>query len=199
MRVQLSSLRTLAGATSVVVPFGIGVHLIAEALALGVAAVDPAFWLRHAYLLLPLALSLWSFAHTVGLGRPHAEMVRRCALVRARLRVAGGGSASAAFTAANLAFFGITQLLEGVPIASSQTGIGTGLTAAVAGSLLAALVIFFWARSLVAIALASVVARTRNARPFERPRRRIVAVSRAAASAFSLFVPNRPPPIPSFA
>ena len=112
--------------------------------------------------------------------------------------MAGGGSASPAFTAANLAFFGITQLLEGVPIASSQTGTGTGLTAAVAGSLLAALVIFFWARSLVALALASVVARTRNARPFERPRRCIVAVSRAAASAFSLFVPNRPRPIPSF-
>jgi hypothetical protein len=147
------------------------------------------------YLLGPLGLALWSFAETVGLGRTHAEMVRRCALVRARLRAAGGGSTIVAFSAANLALFAITQVLEGVPIASGAAG--TGLIAALAGSLLAALVIFFWARSLVAIALAAVCARTRDARPFARPRRRLVAVSRAAAAAFSLFVPNRPPPIPS--
>lgn len=195
MRVQLSSLRSLAGATSVVVPFAIGVHLVSEALALG--AVTPAFWARHAYLLVPLVLALFSFAKTVGLGRPHAEMIRRCALVRARMRDAGGGSSIAAFAAANFAFFGITQLIEGVPIASAA--MGTGLAAAIAGSLIAALVIFFWARSFVAFALAAVVARTRNARAFARPRRRIVAVSRAASAAFSLFVPNRPPPIPSFA
>jgi hypothetical protein len=194
MRVQLSSLRTLAGATSVVVPFAIGVHLVAEALALGGAGL--AFWNRHAYLLLPLALALWSFAQTVGLGRRHAEMVRRCALVRAGLRDAGGGSTIAAFTAANLGFFAISQLLEGVPMASGS-GV-TGLVAAVAGSLLAALVIFFWARPLVGLALSIVVARARNLRAFERPLRRIVAVSRAAASAFTLFVPNRPPPFPSF-
>jgi hypothetical protein len=194
MRVQLSSLRTLAGATSVVVPFAIGVHLIAEALALGGAGL--AFWQRHAYLLLPLALALWSFAQSVGLGRRHVEMVRRCALVRTRLRHAGGGSTIAAFTAANLGFFGITQLLEGVPI---RSGAGvTGLVAAVAGSLLAALIIFFWARPFVAIALSVVVARARNARPFEFPRRRFVVVSRAAASAFTLFAPKRPPPASSF-
>jgi hypothetical protein len=197
MRTQLSSLRTLAGATSVVVPFAIGVHLVSEALALGAASLAPAFWLRHAYLIAPLVLALWSFSRTVGLGRPHAEMVRRCALVRARLRVAGGGSTIAAFTAANLAFFGITQVLEGVPIASGATA--TGLVSAAIGSLLAALVIFFWARSLVAIALAVVCARTRDARPFARLRVRLVAVSRAAASAFTLFIPNRPPPIPSLA
>jgi hypothetical protein len=195
MRVQLSSLRTLAGATSVVVPFAIGVHLAAEALALGGAGL--AFWQRHAYLLLPLALALWSFAQTVGLGRRHAEMVRRCALVRTRLRNAGGGSTIGAFTAANLGFFGISQLLEGMPIASGSGA--AGLVAALAGSLLAALVIFFWSRPLVAIALLLVVARARDARAFEPARPRIVAVSRTAASAFTLFVPNRPPPFPSFA
>lgn len=196
MRVQLSSLRTLAGATSVVVPFAIVVHLGAEALALGAASVDAGFWLRHAYLVVPLALALWSFARTVGIGRRHAEMIRRCALVRARLRDAGGGSRIAAFGAANFVFFGITQLLEGVPIASGAAA--TGLAAAVAGSLLAALVIFFWARSLVASALAIAVARPRNARLFAHPRRQIVAASRGAGSAFSLFVPNRPPPLSSF-
>lgn len=197
MRAQLSSLRTLAGATSVVVPFAIAVHLASEALALGGAALLPSFWLRHAYLLVPLGFALWSFSNTVGLGRPHAEMIRRCALVRARLRDAGGGSTIVSFTVANLAFFGVTQVIEGVPIASGAAG--AGLAAAVAGSLLAALVIFFWARSLVAIALAAVSVRTRNARPFARPRVRIAIVSRAAASAFTLFIPNRPPPSPSFA
>ena len=196
MRVQLSSLRTLAGATSVVVPFGIVVHLVAEALALGAGAIDLAFWVRHAYLIAPLTLAMCSFAQTVGLGRRHAEMIRRCALVRAQLRDAGGGSTIAAFTVANLAFFGVTQVLEGVPIASAATG--TGLVAALVGSLLAALIIFFWARSLVTIALAAVVALVRNVRAFVFPRRRFVAVSRVAAAAFSLFIPNRPPPSPSF-
>jgi hypothetical protein len=193
MRLQLSSLRTLAGATSVVVPLAIAVHLGSEALALGSAAFAPAFWLRHVYLLVPLALALWSFSDTVGLGRTHAEMIRRCALVRARLRVAGGGSAIVAFTLANIGFFGITQLLEGVPIAAGSATV-TGLVAAVAGSLIAALVIFFWARSFAVIALGAVCARPRNVRTGARPRRRRAAPSRGASFTFSLFVPNRPPP-----
>jgi hypothetical protein len=197
MRVQLSSLRTLAGAASIVVTFAIGVHLVAEGLALGASALDMRFWLRHVYLTVPLALAVWSFAHTVGLGRRRSEMIRRCALVRADMRRAGGGSTIAAFTAANVAFFGFTQLLEGVPIASGASALG--LAAAAVGSVLAALIIFFWARPLVAIALAAVAARTRNARAFVRPCRVIVPVSRTAASAFTLFVPNRPPPTPSFA
>jgi hypothetical protein len=195
MRVQLSYLRTLAGATSAVVPFAIGVHLFAEALALGWGAIAPDFWLRHAYLLAPLALALWSFSRTVGLGAPHTEMIRRCALVRAQLRGAGAGSTIVAFTAANLAFFGITQLLEGMPIASAS--IGTGLTAAVFGALLSALVIFFWGRSLVATALAAAVSRPRQPGRLAFASRRIIAAPRAAAATFSLFVPNRPPPASS--
>ena len=196
MRHQLSSLRTLAGATSVVVPFAIVVHLASEALALGAAALAPAFWLRHVYLLVPLAFALWSFSDTVGLGRPRAEMIRRCALVRARLRIAGGGSRIAAFTVANLVFFGITQALEGVPIAAGPATVA-GIIAAVAGSLIAAAVIFFWARSFAVIALGAVRARARNLRTVARPRRRRAAVSRGASFTFSLFVPNRPPPVPS--
>jgi hypothetical protein len=192
MRVQLSFLRTLAGVTSAVVPFAIAVHLFAEALALGWPAIAPAFWLRHAYLLAPLALALWSFSQTVGLGTPHAEMIRRCALVRARLRAAGAGSTIAAFTVANLVFFGATQLLEGVPIASAS--IGTGLTAAVLGALLAALV---RGRSLVATALAAAVNRPRQPGRLAFARRHVDAVPRAAAATYSLFVPNRPPPATS--
>jgi hypothetical protein len=197
MRLQLSFLRTLAGVTSAVVPFAIGVHLLAEGLALGPGAIVADFWLRHAYLLVPLALALWSFSHTVGLGAPRSEMIRRCALVRAGLRAAGAGSTIVAFTVANLVFFGVTQLLEGVPIASAS--IGTGLAAAVLGALLSALVIFFWGRSLVATALAAAVRRPRDPARRAFARRRIVEVPRTAASAFSLFVPNRPPPVPSLA
>jgi hypothetical protein len=195
MRVRVSSLRTLAGATSGVVPFAIGVHLLSEALALGASALAPGFWLRHAYLLAPLVLALWSFSRTVGLGAPRREMIRRCALVRSHLRHAGGGSSIAAFTLANLAFFGVTQLLEGVPIAAAS--IGTGITVALIGSLLSALVIYFWGRSIVAIALAVAVARPRHPGRPAISRHRLVAVPRAAATAFSLFVPNRPPPISS--
>lgn len=197
MRLQLSFLRTLAGAASLVVPSAIGVHLLAEGLALGWSAISPGFWLRHVYLLVPLALALWSFSRTVGLGAPRSETIRRCALVRARLRSAGAGSTIVAFGVANLAFFGVTQLLEGVPIASAS--IGTGLTAAVLGALLSALVVFFWGRSFVATVLAAVVRRPRHPGRRSLARRRIVDIPRAAAATFSLFVPNRPPPSTSLA
>jgi len=195
MRIRFSSVRTLAGATAVVVPSAIAVHLTAEALALGAGAIAPDFWLRHVYLLVPLALALWSFSRTVGIGAPRREMIRRCALVRAQLRHAGGGSTIVAFTLANLAFFGVTQLLEGVPIAAAS--IGVGLTAALIGSLLSALAVYFWGRSIVTTALAAVVRRPRNRRRFAFAQRYIVVVPRAAATAFSLFVPNRPPPFAS--
>jgi hypothetical protein len=195
MRIGFSFLRTLAGVTSAVVPFAIAVHLFAEGLALGAGAFAADFWLRHAYLLAPLALALWSFSRTVGLGAGRTEMIRRCAFVRARLRAAGATSTIVAFTASNLLFFGITQVLEGVPIAS--TSIGTGLTAAVLGALLSALAIFFWGRSLVALALAAAVQRPRLPARLARTIRRIIAAPRAAAATFSLFVPNRPPPASS--
>ena len=192
MRGTLVPLRTLAGAASAVVPCAIGVHLVSEALALGAAAFSPVFWLRHVYLLVPLVLAAWSFAHTVGLGRTRSEMIRRCALVRAGMRAAGGGSTIVAFTAANLAFFAITQVLEGVPIASAS--IGVGLMAAVIGSLISALIVFFWGRSIVAIALAAVRAIVRCAQALAVPRYVALPAPRSAGAAFSLFIPNRPPP-----
>ena len=195
MRLQLSFLRTLAGVTCAVVPFAIAVHLIAEGIALGAAAFAAEFWLRHVYLLAPLGLSLWSFSRTVGLGAAHAETIRRCALVRAGVRSAGAGSTIVAFTVANLAFFGVTQVLEGLPIATES--VGAGLAAAVLGALLSALIIFFWGRSLVATALDAAVLRPRNAARHTLARRRIVDIPRTAATTFSLFVPNRPPPATS--
>jgi hypothetical protein len=193
MNVRLATVRSLAGATALVVPSSIAVHLGAEAFALGGAGAE--FWLRHAYLAVPLLAALWSFARTVGLGRSRAEMVRRCALVRARMRVAGGGSTIAAFALANAAIFGISQLVEGVPIASGS--LSSGLIAAAAGSLLSALVIFIWGRSLVATALAAAVRRPRLPCRRAFAPRSLAVPGRAAAATFTLFVPNRPPPVPS--
>jgi hypothetical protein len=190
---KMRHVRIVAGMTAAVVPFSIAVHLLAEGLALGWAAIAPGFWLRHAYLLVPLALALWSFGRTVGLGTGRAEMIRRCALLRARLRAAGAGSTIVAFTLANLTFFGLTQLLEGEPIASGS--IATGLIAAALGAVVSALAVFFWGRSLVATALAAAVRRPRLPRRLTLASRRIVEIPRAAEAAFSLFVPNRPPPI----
>jgi hypothetical protein len=189
-------LRTLAGATAVVIPSAIAVHLAAESIALGDGAAHADFWLRHAYLSVPLCLALWSFARTVGLGCAHRELVRRCALVRARLREAGAGSTAAAFAFANLVFFALTQALEGVPIAGPS--IATGIAAAAIGSVLSALVVFCWGRPLAARALAAAVRRPRSSARFVAFRPRFVSISRAAGAAFSLFVPTRPPPAASF-
>jgi hypothetical protein len=197
MRIGLSFLRTLAGVTSAIVPFAIAVHLFAEGLALGAGVFAADFWLRHVYLLAPLALALWSFSRTVGLGAGRTEMIRRCAFVRARLRAGGGASTIAAFTVSNLLFFGVTQVLEGVPIAT--TSIGTGLTAAVLGALLSALAIFFWGRSIVATALAAAARRPRLPARLAPTIRRIIAAPRTAATTFSLFAPKRPPPVSSAA
>lgn len=193
MRLGLSLLRALAGMASAVVPFAIGVHLLSEGLALGPGAIAPAFWLRHAYLLGPLALAAWSFSRTVGLGAARSEMIRRCALVRAHLRQAGAGSSIVAATVANLAFFGVTQFIEGEPMAAGS--IWTGLIAAGLGALASALIIFFCGRSFVTLALAVAIRRPRLPRRLALARRRIVDIPRAAGAAFSLFVPNRPPPI----
>jgi hypothetical protein len=173
------------------VPSAIVVHLISEGLALG--AIGPAFWLRHAYLLAPLGLALWSFSGTVGLGRPRPEMVRRCALIRAKLRAGGPAPAIVTLAVANLVFFGVTQALEGDPIASGSLVVG--LSAAAIGSLAAAIAVFVAGRSLAATAVAAFSLLSRHPGSTATPRRPKVDVSRTAASAFSLFIPNRPPPL----
>jgi hypothetical protein len=164
----------------------------AEALALGAAAASGTFWLRHAYLLLPLLLAAWSFGSTVGLGCSRPEMIRRCALVRAQLRAVGGAHQIAAFAGANLALFGLSQAIEGAPIAAGSLGLG--LAAALIGALLSSIIVFTWARTL-AVALLVAVGRQRRGALASATRRILSpAISRAASAAFSLFVPNRPPP-----
>jgi hypothetical protein len=96
--------------------------------------------------------------------------------------------------AAQLAFFGVTQAAEGVPVASGAVALGLGV--ALAGSLLSAVLVFFFGRSLIVAGLDAVIGTVplRCAATVVARRDGRSAIPRRAASAFSLFVPNRPPP-----
>lgn len=191
-----TAFRMPLGLASAVVPVGIIVHLIAEALALGNAAATSLFALRHIYLMVPLLLAAWAFSTTIGLGGSHREMVRRCGLARAELRSAGSGRGIGAFIGANVGFFFLTQLIEGAPMASGDVGLG--LVAALLGVIVATAMVFVWGRRIARAALLFVT----NAPPRPagaRPQRRTVVVpARCASDAFTLFAPNRPPPHVSF-
>jgi hypothetical protein len=185
---------TVTGLAAAVVPSATLVHLVAEASALGPGALTPAFMLRHVYLGVLLALSLASFARTVGLGGPRAELRRRVALLGAILRGPRAPAMLAALMAAQLAFFALTQLGEGIPLLGGDLVLG--LTLGLLGSLAAGLLVSTLGRSL-----ARVAARTLAwPRPPAPPAPLLVCTApspRSAAAVFTLFVPNRPPPFPS--
>jgi hypothetical protein len=182
---------TFAGLGAGVVPLAVVIHLIAE-LAATAGRPDAGFFVRHAYLALPLAAAVAAFAATVGLGGTHREFVRRCALARADLERVGTGPGIGALFLAGIAFFGATQVVEGIPIAAGSVVVGLAIAAA--GSLLAAAVVFGLGRTFCgAVSAAAGVRRPTLRRPLPTP---AVAgcPTRCAASAFSLFIPNRPPP-----
>jgi hypothetical protein len=191
-------LRTLAGLAVAIVPSAIVVHLTAEALALGAAAFSAEFFLRHLYLGVLLAGAGWWFCSTIGLGRGRFEFARRCALARARLRAISAGYQIPVLVAANAGFFLLTQACEGTPIATGSLALG--LLAGALGSLLSALLVFYFGRSVIAVAFAvfAHAPRVPRARP-ARARRVLRDVPRCAQSIFSLFIPNRPPPTLSLA
>ncbi len=186
--------RNVAGLASVVVPFGIAVHLSAEAAAVGHDGLGFGFVLRHGYFVaLILAAAGW-FGSTVGIGRSESERRRRCAILRSDLSGVHGARGLLLLAAAQLAFFGVTQAAEGVPVASGAVALGLGV--ALVGSLLSAVLVFFFGRSLIVAGLDAVIGtvplRCTAAVVARRDGRS--AIPRRAASAFSLFVPNRPPP-----
>jgi hypothetical protein len=194
---RIPALSTLAGLACAVVPFAIIIHLVSEALALGSASETPNFFLRHAYLLVPLLFTAWSFSKTVGLGCARREVIRRCAIARSQLRTFGAWQNAVTFAAANLGFFCLTQLVEGVPIAAGSLFVG--LAAAVVGSIVSAAVLFVFGRAIVGAALA-LVTRSRLPRRGMRARRiAFVVTTRCASNLFTLLAPNRPPPFLSFA
>jgi hypothetical protein len=193
---RLETLLAHAGLASAVVPFAIAVHLVAEGIAIGAVAALPSLLLRHIYLVVPLAVSLWVFGATLGLGSGRAEIVRRCALLRHRLRASRSIANAVFFVAANLAFFGLTQVLEGDPIAAGSLPLA--LVAAVCGAVLSAIIFFTWG---TALGRAVLTAMMWAMRPQNRPllnEHAFVIGTRRASVAFSLFVPNRPPPATSF-
>lgn len=190
-------MRNIAGLASVGVPFAIVVHLIAEAAALGHDGLDVDFVARHGYFAALVSAAVWWFAATVGVGKPSAERRRRCAILRADLAALRGSRGLLVLGVAQLAFFGTTQAVEGVPIASGAAALGLGI--AFAGSLLSACVVFFFGRSLIVAGLEAAIGclPSRLAPASIARRKRAVVGPRRAASAFTLFVPNRPPPFAS--
>jgi hypothetical protein len=185
---------SLAGFAAAVVPSAIVVHLVAEALSLGFARLDGAFVLRHAYLGVLLVASLWAFAHTVGIGRGSAEMRRRGALIRVDVLDPRRVRSWVALFVAYLGFFALTQLGEGLPVLSGNLCLG--LAAGFAGSLVAALLVFAFGRALVATTIEALCWSVSPAVPVLASCSLLAheRVARSAASVFSLFVPNRPPP-----
>jgi hypothetical protein len=188
---------SLVGFAAAVVPSAILVHLVAEAMSLGFARIDGAFVLRHVYLGLLLAASLVAFGRTVGLGRGAAEMRRRGALVRAEVLDPRRARSWATVLAAYLAFFALTQVGEGLPILSGNLCLG--LAAGFAGSLVAALLVFAFGGAFVATAIEALCWSVAPAARVLAPCASLAheRVARSAASIFSLFVPNRPPPLRS--
>jgi hypothetical protein len=183
----------LVGFAAAVVPSAIVVHLAAEAYSLGFASLDASFVLRHLYLGVLLAVSVWAFARTIGVGRGRAEMRRLGALLRAELFDPRRGRSLAPLLGAYVAFFALTQLGEGVPLLSGNLGLG--LAAGFIGSLLATVLVFAFGRTLVATAIEVLCWSTSLAAPALAPCALAGdRVARSAARIFSLFVPNRPPP-----
>lgn len=187
---------SLVGFAAAVVPCAIAIHLIAEALSLGAGQVGAPFVMRHVYLGVLLVASLWALARAVGLGSGNAEMRRRGALARAELLDPRRRHSLAMLLGAYLAFFALTQLGEGLPILSGNAGLG--LAAAFVGSVLAAVLVFAFGRAMIATAIEVLCWAIPLAAPPPAPgsatgRR----VARSAARVFSLFVPNRPPPVGS--
>jgi hypothetical protein len=186
--------RSFAGLAAAIVPFAIIVHLVAEAAATERDGISVGFVLRHAYFAAIFAAAVMWFAVTVGAGRSAAERSRRCALVRADLSAMRGPRRFLMLVAANLAFFSLTQAVEGNPIGSGALMLGLGI--ALAGSLLSALLVFVLGNSFVTASLESVIGES----PFRRVavavarRTRRIAAGRHATLAYSLFIPNRPPP-----
>jgi hypothetical protein len=192
---SLARLRAIGSLAVGAVPAAVFVHLMAEALSLGREALSVAFVTRHIYLGVVLCITGICFGRTVGVGCRVAERRRRCALIQAQLCGGTTGRNVATLSIANLVFFLITQLIEGLPIASGDWCLG--LVAALLGSLIAAWFVFFFGRSVVVAALFAmgVLLRGEGATP-KRTAILLAVAPRRAQAVFSLFVPNRPPPTP---
>jgi hypothetical protein len=197
MRSLLRRAAPVAGLAAAVVPFAVLVHVVAELAARGLDTLDAAFVLRHLYLGVVLAASLAWYGRTLGLWATFGERVRRSALVRAKIAHCGPWTLVALFIA-NLVAFGLTQALEGTPIAAGSLAIG--VIAGVVGSLMSAVGALAFGRT-VARAVASAIGLRhdprRTARAVARRTRPVFVIH--AAALLSTCLPNRAPPALSFA
>jgi hypothetical protein len=185
--------RPIAGVASAVVPAAVLVHLVAEGLSLGQAGLTIDFVLRHVYLGALVLASLVTFARTVGVGAGRTEMRRRSALLRAQLGGLHRPGGLIVLVAAYLAFFALTQADEGLPIMSGALWLG--LAAGTLGSIIAAVLVSLFARAFFAVTIAALDWQPRRPAASAARRRCADELPRAAAIAFRLFVPTRPPPI----
>jgi hypothetical protein len=185
-------LGSLAGLAAAVVPSAILVHVVAESLSLDRSPLSRGFVLRHVYLGVLFALSTWVFARTVGLGYSFGERRRRSAFVRAAIAQRRAGLSFMTLVLSQLAFFALTQLGEGIPILAGDLRLG--LCAGVVGSLLSALLVCAFGRTVIVTAIETLSWSVRSLAAPLAQRLAEDAVPRHAARIFSLFVPNRPPP-----
>jgi len=189
--------RPLVGLASAVVPAAVLVHLVSEGLAVGWAGLNGDFVARHVYLVLLAAVASWAFAASVGIGRGRAELRRRTSLLRAALAPRRRPAALGMLLLANLAFFTLTQLGEGLPILSGSLWLA--LAAATLGSMLSAALVYACGRTFLTAAIAALDWQPRRPRAaLPSPVRPRDGHARNPATSYSLFVPNRPPPAGSF-
>ncbi len=193
MRVR--RLKTHAGLAAAIVPCAIIVHLIAEAAAVGRDGLGLAFLVRHAYFAILFGAAATWFGMTAGIGRPLRERRRHCALMRADLRGDRNSHGIATLVAANLAFFVVTQVAEGVPVATGAVALS--LVVAFACSIGAALFVFFFGRAGLRATIDAVIncLSRRRAQPAVWARSAAVVTPRHATLTYTLARPNRPPPL----
>ncbi len=190
------SSRRLAALAFIVaaIPFGIAGHLVAEAVALD----HESFWSiavapRHIYL---LALGIAALITLVLIGRgprcPHRSRHAR-ELIHA-LPFGGQGVRFAALSfSVQVAFFGVTQAIEGCPIQGGD--LLAGLFTALAAALLGALVLALFHRRLIAFALLTMwVSATQGNAVRECPKPAPFARFVKRRGAFLFSIASRPPP-----
>lgn len=192
-------LRGRAGAlilfAALTTPFATLAHFGAEAASLGARAGEVLLSVHHLYLVVLNLLALAALVCALGLGAPHAERRRRVATLVAALPGRGRGPEFfAAAVVLQLAFFGLTQLVEGDPVAAGHLALG--LSAALVASCIGAVIIAACKvrilRVIAALPQWIAAQRVESGRPLPR-RPRIVALSQRPFA--SLSVSNRPPPL----
>ncbi|MGA3037562.1 MAG: hypothetical protein ABSE64_08745 [Vulcanimicrobiaceae bacterium] len=188
---RLAALVFLAAA----IPFGIAGHLLGEAVALDHESLWAlVFAERHIYLLTLGAVAL-AFLFLIGRGPRCAHRASHARELIRALPFGGQGVRFAALSFAfQVAFFGVTQAIEGCPIQGGD--LLAGLLVALAAALIGALFLALFQRNLVVFAL---LMSWTNAKQSDRERKRPQPAPFARFAkrrgAFLFSIASRPPPV----